>query len=157
MGNALNARQSDRTGTVQGNTVQGSTLSDIAVFGGFDDSAGAVTGNLAEQTIGSNNAKSAICQDGLPTNKAQCTFANASTSIATQEEPSPSGTQREEKAITVQPAVMPLLNQLDERMADFHTRAQEAATPESGAELLRLAERLAERRAEIIQRRQEVR
>ena len=41
-------------------------------------------------------------------------------------------------------------------MADFRTRAQEADTPESKAELLRLAERLAERKTQVIRRRQEV-
>ncbi len=45
----------------------------------------------------------------------------------------------------------PLLNQLNERMADLRTRAQEATTSASRAELLRLAERLAERKAQIIQ------
>jgi hypothetical protein len=61
------------------------------------------------------------------------------------------------RASTVQPAVMPLLNQLDERMADFHTRAQATTSPESAAELTRLAEHLAERKAEIMKRRQEAR
>ena len=40
--------------------------------------------------------------------------------------------------ITIQPAVIPLLNQLNERMADLRTRAQEATTSASRAELLRL-------------------
>ena len=59
--------------------------------------------------------------------------------------------------ITIQPAVIPLLNQLDERMADLRTRAQETTSAENAAELTRLAERLAERKAQIMQRRQEVR
>ena len=148
--NHQGASSNTAMGTVQGNTVQTSTFSDIAVFGGFDNSAGAVTGNLAEQRIVSNDARGATCQDGLPGNIARCTFANTITAADT-------GTQREERAITVQPAVMPLLNQLDERITDFRTRAQEAKTTESAAELTRLAERLAERKAEIMRRRQEAR
>jgi hypothetical protein len=77
-------------------------------------------------------------------NCARCTF-NASTGVIT-------ATQREEKAITVQPGVMPMLNQLDERMADFRTHA---TTPESQAELLCLAERLAERKAQVMMRRKQ--
>jgi hypothetical protein len=149
--NRQGASSNTAIGTVQDNTVQASTFSDIAVFGGSENSAGAVTNNLAEQTIRSDNARSAVCQDGLAGNIARCTFANASTEAATT-------TQREEKAITVQSAVVPLLNQLEDRIADFRTRAQEATSVDSAAELSRLAERLAERQAEImLRRRQETR
>ena len=147
--NNQGASSNTAMGTVQGNTVQGSTFSDIAVFGGFDDSKGTVTGNLAEQKIGTNNARSTTCQDGLPGNIARCTFANASTEAATTE-------PREARASTVVPEAMPLLQQFDERISDLRTRAKEATTPESAAELLRLADRLAERRMGIIQRRQQV-
>ena len=137
-------------GTIQGNTVQGSANSDIDVFGGIDDSGGTVTGNVAEQRIGNNNARTPTCQNGLAGNIARCTFANASTEAMTTE-------PREARASTVEAAAVPLLQQLDERISDLRTRAKETTTTESAAELLRLADRLAERRTEIIQRRQEVR
>jgi hypothetical protein len=147
--NRQGASSNTAMGTIQGNTVQASTFSDIAVFGGFDAAKGSVTGNRAVQRLSRNAANNLLCQDGIPGNKAECTFANASTET---EEQSSSSSQREEKAITVQPAVMPLLNQLDERITDFRARAQEATTPESAAELTRLAERLAERKAQIMMR-----
>jgi hypothetical protein len=143
--NQQGAASNTALGTIQGNTVQGSAFTDIAVFGGFAAEKGAVIGNVAEQRVFLNNARTPLCQDGIAGNTARCTFTNASTEAET-------GSQRKERAITVQPAAIPLLNHLDERIADLKARAQEATSPESAAELTRLAERLEERKAEIMLR-----
>lgn len=152
--NNQGASSNTAMGTIQGNTVQGTTGTDIAVFGGVDNTAGAVTGNLAVQTIGPNTAQSRTCQDGLAGNKAKCTYASASTEARTeQDESAQLDSQGKNSEAPVPAALRPLLNQLASRVEDLHNRAQAASTPQLRAELLRLAERLEGRAAQVAARR----
>jgi hypothetical protein len=69
------ARNNLLTGMILNNQVQGSGSTSIAVFGGFDNTRGVVSGNTARKNIfGNNIPDTPRCADGIVGNHAECTF-----------------------------------------------------------------------------------
>lgn len=139
------ARNNVFTGMILRNKVQSSTETDIAVFGGFDDSNGPVVGNLAKQDIIGNVAKSIQCADGIPGNKAECTFSGntgASNTIATSESSSQWQGQSSNALQKPAPPALPLIERLTSRAEELRARAQTEQDTRIQAELLKIANRL---------------
>ncbi len=62
------------TGTIVNNMVQDSLFAGLAVYGGSEDTNGAVVGNVAVQDLRTNTADGIVCADGITGNTATCTF-----------------------------------------------------------------------------------
>lgn len=74
-GEAGVARNNIVTGEIARNEVLGSLEVGIAAFGGVADPGAEVVENLVRQDIISNTADGFLCQDGLASNTAECTFS----------------------------------------------------------------------------------
>jgi hypothetical protein len=138
------ARNNTSTGAILRNTIQGSSSDGVVVVGGFDNSRGEVIGNLARQKILNNTVNRTLCSDGIPGNRAECTFSGSASIFdwmtvqeGSQQEGQGSGTGE-----TLATAVLPHLRRLTLRAEALRGRAQTEKDAHLRVELLKIAGRL---------------
>jgi len=116
------ARDNTVTGIIRHNEIQQVQGPMISVRGGIDASTGEVIRNLAQQTIIGTQASNVRCENGLPGNHAECTFAaniEASHTLRAQ-------TQiLEEKRTVPIPLSQAFVQQLKERKGVIESRVEE--------------------------------